>query len=76
MNLKLVADWRDWKSWWSLRLTALAGMFTAMGGAASLHPHSPWWFPAVCAGLAFLCNGASGTARVISQTPKDGNPPN
>jgi hypothetical protein len=69
----LVHDVAYWRHWWSLRWTTLAAVFSAMGGVASAH--TPWWFVPVCAGAAVMCNAASGTARVIQQKPKDGNPP-
>ena len=71
LTIHLVDDYFNWKHWWSLKWTTCAGFFSAMAGATAAH--APWWFIAGCSGAAFLCNSASGTARVIAQKPKDGS---
>lgn len=71
-HISLVDNWRDWRDWWSLRWTTLAGVFSAMAAAGSMH--APWWFSPTCAAMAVLCNSASGAARIVAQKPKDDCP--
>lgn len=70
--MKLVADAKDWSKWWSIRLAALSGAFSAVIAVYATVPAD--WLPAIPQALkTALALGAMGTAfgagfaRVIDQ---------
>lgn len=73
-GIPLVDNWRNWKRWWSMRLTIIATLLgTVAVGYQTMPPQDaallPGWLPSAVAWTTLFTNILTGAARVVRQTP-------